>query len=157
MARKLSGYQLHMKRALKGKMKGKTKAQRKAIFKAAARSWKKKGKSTRTRSSSRKTSKSASKSSPSRRSRMRSWLNFNRIKSWVQKIALIAPAVGTALEPVPPIEKINRGLQRYTGFRFDGGVTWRWDKLIEGWGPYIAAVTVTEGISLLKRIIKGLR
>ncbi len=34
--RKLSAYNLYMRKALKGKLAGKTKAQRKAIFKRAA-------------------------------------------------------------------------------------------------------------------------
>jgi len=154
MAKKLTAYQAHMKRELKGKMKGKTAAQRKAIFKRAASSYKK----SPTKSGA---SKSRKKSSGSRtKSKVRkvgkNGFNTQKIMKYVRLAALAAPAAITAINPnQTPESKVKEIMHKYTGFNMNTG---KFDAaaLMQGWAPFAAATVVTYGIPKLAGIIRGL-
>lgn len=151
---KLSAYQRYMSRTLKGKMKGKTKAQRKSIFKAAAKGWKKG--SSKPKAKSKPKSKGSSKpKSGGSMSRKGSFLSWVKIKSWIRKIALVAPAAGRALGPGTIQQKVNGAIADYTGYAMWDG-SWSWQRLLRGWTPYVASIAVTEGVDLVKRLMRSL-
>ena len=154
--KKLSAYNRYMRKALKGKLKGKTKAQRKAIFRTAAKGWKK-GKSV-----SRPRARSRTRSSPSRtrnpkvgsKRMAKGFLNERTIFSLLRKVALVAPAAARALAPgESPYNKLRLALADYTGFNLADG-TWRWDRLIRGYAPYVVTKLATYGIEKLGGMIR---
>jgi hypothetical protein len=160
MARKLSAYQLHMKRALKGKMKGKTKAQRKAIFKAAAKSYRGGKSKPRTRTRSRSVSRARSK--PRTRTKgtnpmakRRGFLNTSTFMKFARLFALAAPAAAVAIGPGTPQDKIKEGGRIYTGFDMNTG-QWSLANLAQGWLPYIGTALATFGISKIIGMIRRL-
>jgi len=157
--RKLSAYNLYMRKALKGKMTGKTKAQRKAIFKTAARGWNKGKPKSISRSS-----KPKSRASPEKRSnpkggnrRMgKSTFNMNKIYGGVRKVALFAPAVARAMEPgQTPEWKIKAAIQDYTGWSFWSN-DWKLERAATGWMPFIFATVITAVVPKISRFVKGL-
>lgn len=161
MGRKLSAYNLHMKRELKGKLSGKTKAQRKAIFKAAARKWKSKGKrkpasrsKPKSGGSKRKPVKSSSKTGGRRMGK--NSFSTQKIFALVRKGALAAPAIGVALDPsLTPQEKARVGFQKYTGVDMRTG-KFHFNSLREGYEPYFWTSLATHGIPKVISFVKGL-
>lgn len=154
MSKRLTGYQAHMRRALKGKMKGKTKAQRKALFKAAAKSWKGKGKS-------KPKSRSKPKSNPKpktggNRTVAKGGLNQSKIFKLVRLAALAMPAATKLLDTRVSVPGRVRNVGKaYFGFdNATGQFNWEWAK--EGWSPFVFASVVTYGIPKLVSFIKGL-
>lgn len=134
----LTPYQKHVKKEMKG---GKS-------MKQAAKSWraKKKGRNTRSRSSSTTSSRSRN-----------TMMNTNKIYGLIRKAALLAPAIGTALDPHydTPEKKIRHGLRKYSGYNYATG-EFRWEWLAEGWLPYLGAKLGTEVVPRVGNMIKGL-
>lgn len=162
MAKTLTPYQRHMKRALKGKMKGKTKAQRKAIFRAAAKSWKKKSgvrkTSTKSRVSTRIISRRrtyAKNPSGGRNMGKKGFLNEQTIFSLVRKGALVAPALGRVFEGRPPMDTVKHIIYDYTGYSMYDG-SFHWSRLIRGWGPYVLTKLVTMGVQKISSMLRRL-
>ena len=86
---------------------------------------------------------------------MKSILNWQRLKGLIQKGALVLPAVGKGIENWGNWEQVANSIGMiYTGFNFKDG-TFRWDRLVQGYGPFVASIVATEGVSLLKRVLKG--
>ena len=157
MGKKLSAYNLHMKRSLKGKMKGKTKAQRKAIFKAAARAWKSKKKGNPKPRSKPKSGGSRRGSSTTRRSNRvgrKGGFNTQKLFKLIRLGALVLPAAGIAMSGVSTQEKLNYLRSAYFGVRGDG--TFHLEDLARGWLPYLASIGVTYGIPKVAGLIRGL-
>ena len=160
MARKLSAYNIYMRKALKGKMKGKTKAQRKAIFRAAAKGWKgkKRGSSRTTSSTSRSSSRSSSKqkSTGGRKMGSKGFLNTSTIMKFFRIGALAAPAVAEIVTKGLSNEaKMRHIVRNYTGFDYVTK-TWNWQNLLAGWMPFISATAVTYGVQKLAGMIRRL-
>ena len=157
MGRKLSAYNLHMKRELKGKLSGKTKAQRKAIFKAAARKWKGKGKTaSRSKPKNRASPSRRAKPKGVRRNMTKNTFNMNKIYSLANKAAFFAPYVGLALDPgITPARKVNFGISFLTGYNMDTGV-WSFESLKRGWLPYVATKLTTAVVPKIASFVKGL-
>ena len=80
--------------------------------------------------------------------------NSQKIMKYVRLAALGAPAIIAVLEPGTPVQKAQKALQLYTGVGPTG--EFRWDKLVQGWTPYLAAVATTYGIPKLAGMIRGL-
>lgn len=153
MGKKLSAYNLHMKRELKGKMKGKTKAQREKIFKDAARKWK--GKSTSRSKPKSRASPSKAKPTGGKRKMTKGSFSMNKIYSLVNKAAFIAPYAGVALDPSLSNEaKVNRGLAYLTGYSMsEGRFDFAW--LRKGWEPYFWSKIVTSVVPKALNFVKG--
>ena len=156
MGRKLSAYNLHMKRELKGKLSGKTKAQRKAIFKAAARKWKPKGKSvSRSKPKTGGSSRSRSTTRRSNRTMGKNTFNMSKIYSLANKAAFVAPYIGVAMGAGSPQFKIHKGLRFLTGYNLDNN-TWSFESLKQGWTPYVMTKLVTAVVPKITSFVKGL-
>ena len=121
MGKKLSAYNLYMRKTLKGKLAGKTKAQREAIFKAAARGWNKGKPRSTSRSKPKSGSSKRSSSNTGGRRLGKSVFNTQKIFSLITKGALAAPAVAIALAGGTAEEKVMRGLYAYTGYDYRSG------------------------------------
>ena len=164
MGRKLSAYNLHMKRTLKGKMKGKTKAQRKSIFKAAARAWKSKKRGNPKPRSKPKKSKYLSEYKKhrflprtKRRSnrRMGNTFNTQKLFKWVRVGSLLGPAVISALEPGTLEVKAKRIFHKYTGLNPVTGA-FSWEYGLETYKPFIFTTAITAVVPKIGAFIKGL-
>ncbi|GAG56875.1 unnamed protein product [marine sediment metagenome] len=155
MGKKLSAYNLYMRKALKGKMAGKTKAQRKEIFKAAARGWNK-GKPKSTSRSKPKSGGSSRSSSTTRRSKTTMGkFNTQKLYKLIRLAALVAPAAYHAVRPGTPEYKARNIIMRYTGFDLNDG-QFRGQYLLEGYGPLLGATLATYGLPKLAGFLKGL-
>ena len=158
MGKKLSAYNLYMRKALKGKMTGKTKAQRKAIFKAAARGWNK-GKPRSTSRSKPRTGGSSRSRSTTRRSNTtmgkRGGFNTQKIYKLIRMAAIALPAAAIVMGPGTGEQKLKTGVLQYFGYDMNSG-TFRWEDLAKGWTPAVAAIAVTYGIPKLAGLIRGL-
>jgi len=156
--RKLSAYNLYMRKALKGKMTGKTEAQRKAIFKKAARGWNKGKPKSTSRSSKPKSKASAPKSNPAGGTRRmgKSTFNMNKIYGLVRKGAIFLPAVGIAMRTdLTPEWKIRLGIRDYFGYDIVTGI-FRWQDVMRGWTPAIAAQVITRVIPAIGKLIRSI-
>lgn len=159
MGKKLSAYNLYMRKALKGKMAGKTKAQRKAVFKAAARGWNKGKPRSKPRSS-----KPKSRASPSRRAKptggtrrmAKSSFNMNKIYGLIRKAAIVVPAVDLAMQiGVSNEHKVKVGIMWYFGWD-PWSHKFRWEQLWNGWGPAVGAQVITRIIPAISKLIRGI-
>lgn len=156
MGKKLSAYNLYMRKALKGKMAGKTKAQRKAIFKAAARGWNKGKPRSTSRSKPKSASSRRSSSTPRRVNRMgTNTFNTQKLFSLLRKASLIAPAAGVVMSSASPQTKVVQGIELYTGYNIETGM-FHFEALKRGWTPYVVTSLVTHGIPKLIGLMKGL-
>ena len=154
--KKLSAYNLYMRKALKGKMKGKTKAQRKAIFKAAAKGWKGKGKSNPRSKPKSRASAPKSNSTGGTRNMKKNSFNMSKIYSLANKAAFAAPYIAVALDPShTPEYKVKKGLGLLTGFSLFTN-TWNFDLLRQGWEPYFWSKIVTTVVPKAINFVKGL-
>lgn len=161
MAKKLSSYNLHMRRALKGKMKGKSKVQRKAIFRAAAKSWKGgKGRTVKTlkrremRKVWRKYKPKTKTSTGGRKMGSKGFLNASTIMKFARIGALAVPAAGIAMrKDLDHYWKARLISKAYTGFDFATG-KFNYKDLATGWLPYVATVAITHGIQKLAGMIR---
>lgn len=158
-------YQRFMSKELKGKMKGKTKAQRQAIFKAAVAKWKRTGgKKTKTKTKSsrsnkirRTTKKPTKKPTNSGGRRMgKGGFNLSKIYKLARMGALALPAATTVMnQSLSGTEKLYKISQDYTGYNpYDG--SFKMERLLQGWLPFIAASVVTYGVPKLTSILRGI-
>jgi hypothetical protein len=157
MAKKLTAYQQHMRRELKGKMKGKTKAQRKALFKAAAKKYKTKSKpKSKSSQSTRGRGRGKSQSQSGRSSRVaKNSFNMSKIYGLMRKGALILPAAGIALGPGTPQQKANLASRAYFAYDLQTRqVKLEWAK--EGWVPFLVANVLTRVVPKVGNFIRGL-
>lgn len=144
--RKLSAYNLHMKREMK---RGRT-------FKQAVASWRgfkrkprvmPKGKTVRKlRSVSKRSKKTMAK---------RSFLSTATLMKFARLAALGGPAAMVAMGPGDAPTKIKEGLRIYTGVDMNTGA-WSLGNLAQGWLPFVGTSLVTHGISKLIGIIRRL-
>ena len=152
--KKLSAYNLYMRKALKGKLTGKTKAQRKAIFKAAAKGWKRKSNPRPKPKSAGKPKRSSGRSSTKTGGRRmgNKGFNTNKIYGAIRKIAIFVPAASIAMMPIPLEEKLKIGQSWYFGWnpytnRFEPENLWK------GWGPAMGAQVVTRIPALINKLL----
>jgi len=92
---------------------------------------------------------------PRRRRRRSSSFNMNRIFKYVRMASVAAPAVAAVVERGLTMEAAKAALHRYSGYDIDRGV-FEPQKLIEGWGPFLATTAVTYGIQKLSAILRRL-
>ena len=69
--------------------------------------------------------------------------------------ALVAPGIEIATRNLTTSQKIDRGLQAYTGYSTEQG-NWVIGRMVQGWGPYIGAALATYGIPKIINIIRRL-
>jgi len=75
---------------------------------------------------------------------------------WIRIGALVGPAaIEFALGADTPTGKALTVLRKYTGYDHYTQ-TFKFESLIEGWGPYVGAVLTTYGIPKLVSIIRRL-
>lgn len=158
-----TAYQRFMSKELKGKMKGKTKAQRQKIFKQAVAKWKRSGKSkpkskpkskSRLRAPSRRSSPKPRNTGGTRRMG-KSGFNLSKIYKLARMGALALPAATTVMNPnLSGTEKLYKISQDYTGYNpYDG--SFKMERLLTGWLPFIVANVVTHGVPKLTSIIRS--
>lgn len=135
----LTPYQKHVQSEMK---KGKS-------MKQAASSWKSKKKGN---SSKRKTNSSNNKGG--KKSVSKGGFNTQKIFKYVRLAALAAPAAGIALTTATPEAKLKEGLKIYTGYDIDNK-TFRFDKLAQGWLPFLGASVATYGIPKLTAMLRS--
>lgn len=125
-------------------------------MKQAAASWKKSGSGGKSRILTIRSGKSRS-STNGGNSRMgkRGGFNTQKIFKYVRLAALAAPAASEALSTRTTQDKINRIVEKYTGYYMPSG-TFTLGKLAEGYGPLLAATVATYGIPKLASMLRGL-
>jgi len=74
---------------------------------------------------------------------------------WIRFGALVAPAAAVAIGPGTPYGKLRTGIHKYTGFNIDDQ-SWKIERLLQGWGPYVGAILATYGIPKLAAILRRL-
>lgn len=75
----------------------------------------------------------------------------------IPMIALVAPAAGIAFSKHTGRTKLAMGVRAYTGYSLPnsglGTRGFHWDRLAEGWMPFIGSVLVIKGVQKLRGII----
>lgn len=71
--------------------------------------------------------------------------------SLTKKVALLAPAASRALGPGTGRQKLAFAVEDYTGYSIDAH-TWKPERLLTGWGPYLGVKVVEFGLKLLGKI-----
>lgn len=75
------------------------------------------------------------------------------IFKWIRVAALVAPGVKAAIEGNTMEEKVAYVMAKYTGYE-SWNHKFNWAQLVEGYGPFLAAVLATYGIPKIAGIIR---
>lgn len=89
------------------------------------------------------------------RRRGRSFLSTSSLFKYVRIGAFVAPAIGGLTANAPWEDKWQGTLAMYTGYHPRYG-DFRWDRLMQGWTPFVAATLITFGAQKLGGLIRKL-
>lgn len=84
----------------------------------------------------------------------RSGFNTQKIFKIARMAALVAPAATTLMSTGFNAEGAAQVMQKYTGIR--PGAPFRFDKLVEGYLPFLATSAITYAIPKVSGILRGL-
>lgn len=142
--RKLSKYNLHMKREMKA---GKT-------FKQATKSWKKSpAKKTGVKARAKKAVSRAVKTGG--RKVGRNGFNQAKLFKLARMAALLGPHAGVWMSQNTPQEKANQSLKMLSGYDMATG-QFSWESLMQGYMPLIATTGITMAIPKISGFLRGL-
>jgi len=127
------------------------------VSKRAWREYRKKHPKSKSKSSSKTktTKKKTSKSTKKGGNRKMGKSLQQTVFKWIRVAGLLAPVGRAFVEGGSPAHMANTAISRWTGYSFEEGI-FRWEHLVEGWSPFVAACLATYGIPKLVGIIRRL-